>query len=345
VLLDREESSDEARIAIACAAYSVGLKRGVTLVSRLLADKNVLVRRKTARFCWMGPERGVIAPLLRAVADEDPDVRWSAVSALGRRCDVAAAPTLRTALGDMDPGVQAAGAEALGVLLDEGAIAALKALTRDDLKCVRKAAALALKKILARPRGSDNRDLTESKAFDGPTRTIPPTSQARCREFESPRPLAICVLPDGGGRSPEATVPGDSGSDSTASPSGNGAPASGGDANPWTPGRKAGSVCQNHPARPLPNWYRTKSGPCGGADVPPRSPRRCWTMNENVIDSWKRPTAVVGKSLSGKPRIMGVESPDGVGGRGHPGNPGVDQWRDVLYPAMENGVSCSGRAS
>jgi hypothetical protein len=66
-------------------------------------------------------------------------------------------------------------------------------------------------------------------------------------------------------------------------------------------GTAAGNVCQYRPeSRPW-SGYRPESGPCGGADATPWSPRKCLTMNENVRGSWKRPTAVVGKSHLGNP--------------------------------------------
>src|SRR5205809_324323 len=72
---------------------------------------------------WVGDGRAV-APLIIALRDRDPNVRYQACHALAAIGDVSVVPLI-AALGDPDPNVRTEAAAALGFIGDARAVAPL----------------------------------------------------------------------------------------------------------------------------------------------------------------------------------------------------------------------------
>ena len=88
-----------------------------------------------------------ITPLIDALQDRNPDVRWAAIRALGKLGDPTAIKPVTKALRDKDSGVRKTAAEALGKIGDARATAALITAVGDEDWSVRQAAVESLGKI------------------------------------------------------------------------------------------------------------------------------------------------------------------------------------------------------
>ena len=88
-----------------------------------------------------------ISPLIDALKDNNPDVRWAAIRALGKLGDPSAVKPIIKALRDEDSGVRKTAAEALGKIGDARATVALIAAVDDEDWSVRQAAVESLGKV------------------------------------------------------------------------------------------------------------------------------------------------------------------------------------------------------
>ena len=88
-----------------------------------------------------------VGPLIDALRDKNPDVRWAAIRALGKLGDPVAVKSIIKALRDEDSGVRKTAAEALGKIGDAKATVPLIAAVDDENWSVRQAAVESLGKM------------------------------------------------------------------------------------------------------------------------------------------------------------------------------------------------------
>jgi hypothetical protein len=119
---------------------------GMPVLTRALEDENKWVRYGAVQaLAGLGPGEGVVVLLVRAMTDDDEDVRDAADEALVNMW-ADAIPQLVAALGEEDSAVAAAAVEALGRMGAESVPALVDALANED-EAMRKGAARALAEI------------------------------------------------------------------------------------------------------------------------------------------------------------------------------------------------------
>ena len=147
---DRKRVNRRAILIVVLGAVTWGLGSVVLteIIIRIRFDKlqhsaDPWVRKWAAEsLCGYGETR-VVAPLVLALKDNNPDVRAAAAYSLGRVKDAQAVEPLITVLADNDPTVRRAAISALGEIRDVRAGAPLLAALKDDDTRVRRMAARA----------------------------------------------------------------------------------------------------------------------------------------------------------------------------------------------------------
>lgn len=112
-----------------------------------LGDKNPDVRKQALFALSRSPSPKLVDPMLKALGDSDPDVRQQAAFALGQVGDPRAVPALATALKDAEADVRARAAFALGQIGSDAAIPQLTAALSDTEPDVRAQVVFALGQI------------------------------------------------------------------------------------------------------------------------------------------------------------------------------------------------------
>jgi HEAT repeat protein len=132
-LLEGTESPDESKRKAARERLAeLGETAADPLVDMLRDAAVPKERRSTAAEALLAVGRPATAPVLRALADEDPFVRTLAAQVLGAVGDRTSVRPLMKALADTDAGVRAKVVWALGLMGDPGAAAALAEIMRRD---------------------------------------------------------------------------------------------------------------------------------------------------------------------------------------------------------------------
>jgi HEAT repeat protein len=108
-------------------------KAGSATVRSLIAELSSRsgIARERARIALVAKGGSALAPLVKALADRDRQVRWEAAKALGEIADPAAAPALVRALKDRTFGVRWLAAEGLIALGPGGLVPLLHALVKN----------------------------------------------------------------------------------------------------------------------------------------------------------------------------------------------------------------------
>jgi HEAT repeat protein len=110
-----------------------------SLIATLSSDDGLKRQRARQRLVAIG--RPALAPLVKALADPNDQVRWEAAKALGKIGDPATAPALVNALQDGNCGIRWLAAEGLIVLERQGLTPLLQALVeRSDSEWLREGA-------------------------------------------------------------------------------------------------------------------------------------------------------------------------------------------------------------
>lgn len=118
--------------------------RYVAAFTKLLADQNPEIRGQAASALGeMGLTQAPV-PLLAAAKDKDADVRMQVASALARIGDPKAVPVLKEMLQDPDAEVREHAVMALGEVRDQSAVEALVGALKSSDPTVRRSAAMAL---------------------------------------------------------------------------------------------------------------------------------------------------------------------------------------------------------
>ena len=154
VLKDRDR---EVRWQAVLALGGTGDKRAVEPLMGVLKDigEDMLVRGSAANALVEIGEPAV-RPLIKALRDEDVEVRWNAAAALGKIGDRRAVKPLIKALKDDDIIVRLFAAGALGDIGDERAVESLIEELKDEGEDVRRNAAEALEKITGEDFGEEH---------------------------------------------------------------------------------------------------------------------------------------------------------------------------------------------
>jgi HEAT repeat protein len=121
------------------------------LIAELGSQDGVVRERARAALVALG--KPSVAPLVKALSDQDEQVRWEAANALGCLCDRSAAAALVAALGDERPGVRWLAAEALIALRFDALDPMLKALLAPGNAASLGAASRRVLHVLAKKRG------------------------------------------------------------------------------------------------------------------------------------------------------------------------------------------------
>jgi len=143
VLFDDENADVRARAVRVLVAMG---ESGVDGLIVALKHDDADVRKHAVSAVTHGEARSprLVEPLIAALNDVDPHVRYEAVDALGRMEDTRAVDPLIAALGDQSVDVRIYAAEVLGRIGDVRAVEALSAALKDEKRNVRCSAAAAL---------------------------------------------------------------------------------------------------------------------------------------------------------------------------------------------------------
>lgn len=127
----------------------IGVAASGPLVDVLLNHKNSFMRRHAAMILGELGDKAALAPLIRALDDRMPAVRWSAAIALGLLKDNRAVPMLKRQLKSQIWQLRVNSAVSLGWIGDKRALSSLLKSLKDSHHMVRRAAAFALSKFNA----------------------------------------------------------------------------------------------------------------------------------------------------------------------------------------------------
>jgi HEAT repeat protein len=138
--------SPESRAVAAEALGIIGDAKAAPSLIELLRDENASVRSRAAEACGRLGEPAVEA-LLQAATSSPPEIRASAVDALGLTSSARAVDRIIEALKDSSAIVRAAAVRALGASQNGRAVEPLMAIVRDESSTLRSQASAALGRL------------------------------------------------------------------------------------------------------------------------------------------------------------------------------------------------------